>query len=69
MNRFELWFLRRLIAREVVQSEHHFLKTTRLYRLIAEAWINEFTEDNTPTIEAHLKECFNTANEWLRETP
>jgi len=56
MNRFERWFLRRIIRREVRQGYTHDLRITALYREIHDAAKREFYEDN-----------FSSRNEYLRE--
>lgn len=58
MSRFEKWFLKRVFAREVRQGPTHDLRITNLYGMVREATENEFTEDNKPTRDAFLKECF-----------
>lgn len=62
MNKFELWFLKRLIKREVKQGDH-FRRTTALYALIAKAVRAEFTEDNLPTFKQMLEECHEDSME------
>lgn len=59
MNRLEKWFLKRLLKREVKQG--YTQNITELYRLVHEACEAEFTEDNAPTINAFLYECFSRA--------
>ena len=56
MNRLELWFVRHLINREVIQGAHR-RRIIRLYSLITEAARNEFKEDNKPTLDSFLEEC------------
>lgn len=58
MNRFERWFLRRLLRRQVRQSTFHAVRITALYREIAEAARREFYEDNEPTRREYLREWF-----------
>jgi len=59
MNSFEKWFIKRVIANEVVQSPVHAKNVVNLYNMIREACENEFTEDNIPTMNAFLKEQFD----------
>ena len=58
MNRFERWFLRRIIKREVRQSYDHNIRITDLYKEIRIACENEFTEDNVATMNHALREWF-----------
>jgi hypothetical protein len=58
MNRFEEWFLKRVIAREVRQGYDHHHKVQGLYGMIRQAWVEEFTEDNHITHDACLREAF-----------
>jgi len=61
MNRFERWFVQRIIAREVRQGLWHFKNTVGLYEMIREAWSAEFTEDNAATSSECLSECFEAS--------
>lgn len=61
MNWFTHWFLKRTFRQEVKQGHYHDLKISNLYAMIREAAENEFTEDNAPTIDAFLRECFERA--------
>jgi hypothetical protein len=56
MNKFEQWFLRRLIARECRQGYNHREKITNLYKEIRIACEREFFEDNTITLNSFLSE-------------
>lgn len=58
MNRFERWFLKRILCKQVKQGPRCHLHTIELYVMIKEAAEKEFTEDNSPTLSHYLKECF-----------
>jgi hypothetical protein len=58
MNKFERWFLKRIIAREVTQGFSHVDRITDLYRMIRVACEHEFYEDNLPTMNANLTYWF-----------
>ena len=58
MNKFENWFLKRLLKKQVRQGYSHDLRIMRLYTMIREACDAEFTEDNCMTRDAHLRELF-----------
>lgn len=58
MNKFENWFVKRTMAKEVVQGGDHARKIKELYALIREVCEEEFTEDNAPTMDAFLRERF-----------
>ena len=59
MNTIERWFLKRIIKKEVTQGYDHQKNITNLYRMIREEVQEEFIEDNVPTINCVLAECFN----------
>lgn len=58
MNKFEEWFLRRVIRKEVTQGYDHAQKITNLYTMIRVAAEQEFTEDNVVTMNSYLTEWF-----------
>ena len=58
MNAFENWFVKRTMAKDVVQGCDHVRKIEALYALIREVCEEEFTEDNAPTMDAFLRERF-----------
>jgi hypothetical protein len=58
MNKFEEWFLRRVIRKEVRQGFDHAQKITNLYTMIRVAAEQEFTEDNVVTMNSYLTEWF-----------
>lgn len=61
MNKIEKWFLNRIIEREVRQDYDHPKKITELYKMIRVACEEEFTEDNTATLNDFLTECFENS--------
>ncbi len=61
MNAFEKWFVKRTIAKEVIQGPDHARNIEALYAMIREACEEEFTEDNAPTMDAFLLERFEAA--------
>lgn len=58
MNKFEEWMMKRIIKREIRQDYDHPKKITNLYTMLREACENEFTEDNTVTMNSNLREWF-----------
>ena len=60
MNKFERWFLKRIIKREVRQNYDHMNRHTDLYQMIRDAHREEFTEDNAMTADDFLRECFES---------
>jgi hypothetical protein len=58
MNKFERWFLKRIIKREVRQGYDHAAKHVALYQMIRDAHRAEFTEDNAVTADDFLQEQF-----------
>lgn len=61
MNKFEEWFVRRIIQREVRQNYDHPQKITNLYKMIRVACEDEFYEDNTATMNSNLQEWFDNS--------
>ncbi len=61
MNTFELWFIRRVFAREVMQGTTHDRRIAALFALINEACESEFYEDNKATRRAYLHERLDAA--------
>lgn len=61
LSKLELFLLRRLFAREVRQGWAHDKQIRQLFRLVTEAAMDEFTEDNKPTLDAFLREQFEAA--------
>jgi hypothetical protein len=58
MNKFEEWFMNRIIQREVRQSSAHRQNIIDLYKMIRIACEREFYEDNTVTMNSNLTEWF-----------
>ena len=61
MNRFEEWFIKRIIKREVRQGFDHPRKITDLYKMIRVACEGEFYEDNTVTLNSAMTEWFEAS--------
>lgn len=65
MNFIELWIIRRACRKLVVQGPQHRDRIAEFYRVIRRAARREFTEDNTPTLNDFLTECFrDSLEEW-----
>ena len=58
MNKFETWFMKRIINRAVRQGSHSS-RITHLYKMIRVAAEKEFYEDNTVTLNSNLTDWFN----------
>ena len=58
LNWFEKWLLKRTFKKVVKQGFYHDIHITNLYNMIREATHNEFTEDNTITLDSNLKHWF-----------
>lgn len=67
MTRFELWFMRRVLRREVRQCVCCDKRISRLYGLIREACEQEFTEDTGPSLDAFLAACFQRTQAGFAE--
>ena len=63
MNKFELWFMNRIIKKQVKQGEH-FVKIVELYSLVVSAAREEFSEDTqlilTQFLNCAHEEAINT---------
>ena len=59
MNRLERWFLRYLLRKEITQGYQKY-SVTELYQMIRGVVREKFTEDNEPTTDAFLRECFES---------
>jgi hypothetical protein len=58
MNKFERWFLKRILKKEVCQGFDHDLRIQALYKMIRNAAAQEFNEDNKATLDSTLQEWF-----------
>lgn len=65
----EMWFLMRIFRREARQGRGNgqFHNPTRFYVLIHEAWAEVYREDNAPTVDVYLRECFEASGYELKE--
>jgi hypothetical protein len=59
----QIWLLRRLCRKLVKQGYYHKTNITQYFRIMYQAAMVEFTEDNKPTLDAFLQECFDDAKE------
>lgn len=59
MSKLKYWILKKIIRSEIIQGECHDKKITGLYQMIRDAAEEEFTEDNIPTMNSFLQECFD----------
>jgi len=57
MNFLDKWFLRRLCDKITIQGNHRD-NIIEYYRVINVSAKNEFTEDNSVTINSFLEDCF-----------
>lgn len=67
MNRFEMWFLKRIFKKQVKQGPWHHLHIIELYMLIRESVEDEFTEDNRLDLYHFLVNCFSESLGDLNE--
>lgn len=58
LNRFENWLFRKLIAKIVRQECRHKENITELYQAIYDQARYTFYEDNKPTLDGFLDECY-----------
>ena len=55
MSWLEIWILRRIARKAVVQG--HQERIIAFYKTLTQAAEREFTEDNVPTLNTYLVEC------------
>jgi hypothetical protein len=58
MNKFEEWFMNRIIQRELRQWGNPGEHIINLYKMIRIKCEHEFYEDNTVTMNSNLREWF-----------
>jgi len=68
MTKFEQWFIKRVIAREVIQGHNHCINIENLYEMIRVACEKEFNEDNAMTMDEFLRERFEVTTRCEIET-
>jgi hypothetical protein len=64
LTRFKRWMLTWIARKLVVQGPLHRSNIVEMYRIIYNAAKDEFTEDNKPTLDAFLQECFDEVKKW-----
>ena len=62
-------FLRWTCRKLVVQGYHHRGNIIAYFQIMREAANGEFYEDNKPTLDAFLQECFDEANDQGEAQP
>lgn len=67
MTRFERWYMKRVIRKEIVSGRWHFARTEEMMSMIIDAWRREFHEDTPETTKAILHECLASAIEKVAE--
>lgn len=63
LNCLELWLLKKIFKRAVIQSHQHANNITKIYTLLHEAARDQFTEENSPTLDDFLRERFELSQE------
>lgn len=61
ITKFQIWVLKRIAKRIVLQSQYHQDNITIYYKIMADAAQKEFREDNRPTLHGFLTECHEDA--------
>jgi len=59
LDNLDVLVLKNICKRIVKQGPLHQARITAYYKIMREAAEKEFTEDNKPTLDAFLQECFN----------
>lgn len=57
MNRLENWLFKRIVRKQVIQGSHKH-KIIKMFSVIIDYAREEFTEDNTPTLDSFIYKCF-----------
>ena len=58
ITKFQKWILRKIFRDIVTQGPHHENNIIEVYTLLREEADREFNEDNIPTRNSFLTECF-----------
>ena len=58
LSKLQIWLLKKIFTKSVVQGFDHKNNITNIYRLLYKAAQDQFTEDNKPTLDHFLNECF-----------
>lgn len=61
LSRFEKWIIRRIFKRAVIQSFCHKGNITEIYGIMHDECELQYKEDNAPTLDAFLHECFDAS--------
>lgn len=61
LSKFEKWILHRIFKRAVIQSCSHKCNITEIYAIMHDECELQFKEDNTPTLDSFLHECFDSS--------
>jgi hypothetical protein len=59
LDNLDVLILKNICKRIVKQGPLHQARITAYYKIMREAAEKEFTEDNKPTLDAFLQECFS----------
>jgi hypothetical protein len=61
------WLLKRITKKLVLQSPHHQKRIIAYYQIMRDAAKSEFSEDNEPTLNAFLLDCWHAAHKPTKE--
>ena len=61
MTRFRRWLLRKIFKSMIIQGYDHHLNAAKIFSVVREVWEEEFTEDNSYTTDAALREAFESS--------
>jgi hypothetical protein len=59
LDNLDVLILKNICKRIVKQGPLHQARITAYYKIMREAAEKDFTEDNKPTLDAFLQECFS----------
>jgi hypothetical protein len=57
--KLQRWLLRKIFKELFTQGPSHLTNVAHVYQLIRDTWRSEFTEDNSATTDAMLRDAFN----------
>jgi len=66
MTKFYEFILRHICKHIVKQGYYHQYNIKKYYQIMRDAAKNEFREDNLPTLEDFLFECWNENNKCIK---
>jgi len=64
ISKFDRWMLKRIFKKIVVQGFDHQSNIEETYKLLRQEAEKIFTEDNAPTLDCFMNECFEASQSY-----